>query len=98
MALSYVEIYKVAGSEANPQMPVAVVIAARGILSEDPGTDQHPARLVWAQKALADPFAMAKVMIWGLLVDSDVAAKWPNLDDGTVQKSVDALVNGYLNA
>lgn len=100
MALTLDSLYTNAtnvGANLN-RVSAAASIAAVAILSESDQTPQHAARLAWSQKTLADPVAMGRKMIWGVLADPIIAAAIPGVTDAQVQTSVNALVNGFVNA
>lgn len=101
MSMSYTQSMQVitaGGGPAAAQLAFAVATAAVTVLSEDPTTTNHAARLTWAQKTLANPDYMARAMAYGVLADPNIQAVWPNQTDVQVQTSVNALVNGFLNA
>jgi hypothetical protein len=100
MAISLATEYSIAVDQGanTPRVIAAVANAAVAVFVEDPQTAQHAARLAWAQKAIADPVSMGKKMIWGVVADANVQAAGGNPPDAIIQTSVNALVNGFLNA
>lgn len=100
MAIAYTAVYSLAvdAGIVQQRVLVAVCIAAMNVLVESDQTPNHAARIAWAQKALADPLAMAKKMIWGVLTDPVIQGIGAGATDANIQTSVDALVNNFLLA
>lgn len=90
--------YAVGNAALSNRMTCAVAIAAQAVFGEDAGTANHAARLAWAQKAIADPEAMGRKMVWGVLGDPAIQAAGAGATDAQIQASVDALVDQFLLA
>jgi hypothetical protein len=82
------------------RVAVACVIAAEKIRTEDPSTPNHPARLVWARAAFANPQARAAEMWMAVLAANKGAAVAviQAVTDPTLQAKVDEAVDVFLEA
>ena len=101
--MTYPDLYALAvGAGATPnsalllqQVAVAVAVAAVNVMSEDPATLNHAARLTWATRALGDALHEGRRMIWGVLANPTVAQDPLDQPDDTIQFVVNSLVDAY---
>ena len=99
--MAYLDLYNLAfddTSDLHKKAAVAVVVATRAVIAEDPGTPQHDSRLAWARWIIAKParvLAEAHRAMLHLLADATVAAAGNAAADGDVQNAMNDLV-GWL--
>ena len=86
-------------SDLRNQIEVACIIAAESIRTEDPITDNHANRLIWAKRAFQNPNAIRNDMLMALLAAN--AGVEPsaitNASDATVQAKVDDAVDLFAD-
>lgn len=77
---------------------IAVAILAETIRAEPPTTENHAARVVWAQEALRNVDGTARSLLWVLLAQNAAAtqAAIENASDAAIQTAVDSAVNLML--
>lgn len=100
MAL-YAEVFDIAtnGTAANllfrSRVATACAVAADAIRAEDAGTPLHDQRVKWAGRALADPAAAARAMVWAVLAQNVgfTVAQILGADDATLLSKVTLAVN-----
>ena len=90
--MAYTNIFDIATRDGpeHQKITVAVAFAAQEIFAENTGVPNHAARLTWAVKAIADPRAWARKMIWAVAADPTVVAAWPNVTDDQYKAAVNA--------
>lgn len=81
-------LYQVAG---------ACMVAARDIINEDPGTENHANRIIWANAARINPDGAAITMLISVLDNATIAADVANATDNDVQFVVNSLINTFAN-
>lgn len=79
------------------QTKVAAMFAAYGILSEDPATENHSARVDWANEVIDDPERAAARLLFGVVVNSAVLLKLGEASDQDVQEAVNGLVTNIAS-
>lgn len=74
---------------------VACAVAAKAILTEDPGVTNHENRVIWANEVLFDGFSAMKAqqMSWYLVLSSDGIQFGKGIPDDKLQSIVNDLVN-----
>lgn len=93
---SYEEIYNLKNETAlRNKISVACVVAADKIRQEDVAVENHANRIIWAERAFADPDAKAKQMMWALLAANNALDKEVILTagDDLIQSKVDDAIN-----
>jgi len=99
--MAYLDLYNLAFDDANDlhkKAAVAVVVATRAVIAEDPETPQHDSRLAWARWIIASPSRVlteAHRAMLHLLADGTVAAAGNAAADGGVQSAMNDIV-GWL--
>jgi hypothetical protein len=77
---------------------VAVWIAAGNILTEDPQTPNHAARLNWARTAQADRLAITpQNLAQAVLQNATIAANPTAASDGDIQFQVNSVVDWLIS-
>ncbi len=73
----------------------AIAVAADTIRSEATGTANHANRLVWAEKALANPKALTDQVLWAVLAanNGSTVDNITGATDSAIQTNVDAAVD-----
>jgi len=69
--------------------------AARDIEAEDPATENHANRLIWAASVKANRKSMARLMLADILENATIAADVANATDNDVAWQVATLINSY---
>ena len=95
--MAYTDVYRIAVEEGptHQRVTVAVAFAAQDVLAESDQTPNHAARVTWARNTLADPRAMARMMIWAVASDTTVAATWPGTTDAQIKTAVANRVTDF---
>lgn len=97
---TYAELRTVFGNDAlRNKIEVAVIIAAEGIRTEDPGTANHANRLLWLKQAFRSPATEAVTMLKALLAankDLEISAILAATDE-QIQAKVDAAVDAFAD-
>lgn len=97
--MAYTDIYKIAVEDgpSSQRMTVACAFVAQAVLAESDQTPNHAQRVTWARKALSDPRAMAKTMIWAVLADPVIvnAGAGAGVTDAQITTAVSARVNDF---
>ena len=82
--------------EILPQKTTAAIWkAAVAVLTEDVGTANHAARVVWASHALRDARAMADLMLGGMLGNAAIVAAGDASTDNDLEFVVASLIDAY---
>ena len=93
---TYTELFGIIHDSAlRNKITVAVGVAADAIWDEDPETENHVNRLLWAAQVFTDPVSMARRIMWAVII-ANRAQSVGNIqgaDDSTIQANVDAIVN-----
>ena len=89
------EIYQLRYQSANirDRVTAAVAKAAQDILAEDPGTENHAARLTWAKNALVNTASEAERFLWAVCGNATIQAAGEAATDNDIQY----VVNGNIN-
>lgn len=80
---------------------VACAKAATDILNEDPLTENHANRVIWAQEVLRNAPAKAEEMLWGVVANAAVRTAYLppadplQADDNVAQNAVNGLINSF---
>lgn len=77
------------------QVAGAIMVAAKDIIAENPGTANHEDRLAWALKAQNNPKSAAKEMLVDVLKNATIAADVEGATDNDVQFVVNSLIDTY---
>lgn len=90
-------LYKATAREHDfwQQVAGACIKSAHYIENEDPGTENHANRLIWAASVKSNAKAMAIDMLSDVLSNATIAADVENASDTDVQWMVDSLINTY---
>lgn len=83
---------KVTNQTLRSRTIAAVAKCAIDILSEDPGTANHAARLVWAKDALLNTDAATDRLMWSVIADANVLANPTGCTDGQIITAVNNAV------
>lgn len=96
--MAYLDDYTLAidGTFRN-RVAIAVVEAVRTVVTEDPATTNHAARLAWAFKAIGNPDLMANKMVWGVVTNATVRSNGLASTDAQIQTAVNQLINGFAD-
>ena len=92
---TYNELFDLQNEDALlHRVTVAIAIAADTIRTETPPTNSAQ-RLVWAEKALANPEAMTPQVMWAVLAANNAATvgNITGATDAAIQSNVDAVVD-----
>lgn len=93
---TYAELYNLLdNSELQNRVAVGVGVAAEMIGNEDPATENHANRLLWAARAYSQPRQVAREMLWSVVIANRAYTIEQILaaDDAAVQANVDAVVD-----
>src|ERR1019366_575037 len=66
------------------------------ISNEDPGAQNHPARLNWAFKAFQDPLVMARSVVGAVCRDDNVVADLAAVTDQNLQTATETAANTMM--
>ena len=77
------------------QVAGACIKAAHDIENEDPGTENHADRIIWAASVRENAKAMSILMLADVLNNADIAADVENATDSDVQWVVNSLIDTY---
>lgn len=97
---SYEELFDLARETAlRDKVVVALSVAAETIYAEDPATDNHANRVIWAREAIQKPFGMLDVFLPLVLADNKAldAVSILNASDAAIQASVDANIDNVAD-
>ena len=98
-----VQIFNLATSDNSDflkRVTVRLHKLAKDVKNEDPGTENHANRLLWAADVFTDPIAVAKQMRWDILSDANVyAAEEPSssADEGWRSAKIEEAASGLIN-
>jgi len=94
------EIWNLKSTSANlrNRCAAAVAKAAQDVLNEDAGTENHAARVVWAQDALVNAESAANRMMWGLLGNATIQSSGESSTDNDIQFVVNGLINTFATS
>jgi hypothetical protein len=97
--MAYVDVYNLRYESVNlsNRAEVAVTIAARDVLSEDPATDNHANRVIWAHWALANSRKASDQMMWGLVANSTVQTNGDSTSDNDIQFVINSLIDSFAD-
>lgn len=94
---AYTDLYKLSLEDSilRQKVTVACIIAAEAIRVENPATQNHSERLVWAKDVLENPVEEAQRMLYAVLAANSGATtnQIQTATDATVQTAVNAAVN-----
>lgn len=94
---TYLQLFDLAASqEMKKRLAWAILLAAQAIKAEDPVTDNHAARLSWANQSgetLNTAFAMAEKTINELLKNATIQTNAEASTDGDIQFVVNSFVS-----
>lgn len=76
---------------------VAIVTAAQNILNEDPATDNHANRIIWAQWSMKNSKTAAEQMMWGLVGNTTIQANGDSSTDNDIQFVIDGLIDHFAD-
>lgn len=76
----------------------AIAKAAQDVLNEAAETENHAARIVWAQDALVNAEAAASRMMWGLLGNATIQTNGEASTDNDIQFVVNGLINTFATS
>lgn len=90
--MAYTDIFQIATQDGveHQRVTVAVAFVAQDVFAESDQVADHAKRLTWAVKAISDPRAMARKMIWAVASDNAVVSSWPNTSDAQFKAAVNA--------
>ena len=77
------------------QVAGACFVAAMDVLAEDPGTENHANRLIWAASAKDNPKGAATAMLSDIITNATIRAALPTPVDSDVQFVVNSFVDTY---
>lgn len=77
------------------RVQMAVVVAARNVHSEDAGTVNHAARVLWAKETLRSPERMGLLFLPAVAVNDTLANQADKATDTDIQTTVDSLINAF---
>jgi hypothetical protein len=86
-----------ADSTLRKQITVAIAKAATDIFNENPATNGHERRMVWARQVQTSSgrSQMADAMVWKVLENATIQASPATATDSDVQFVVNSLVNQF---
>ncbi len=93
---TYLELFDLQNNDdLLHKVTTAIAVAADTIRSEAAGTTNHANRLVWAEKALADPKALTDQVLWAVLAANNGATTGNIIgaSDAAIQSNVDDVVD-----
>jgi len=89
---TYEELYGLKNnSDLNNKVEVAISKSAYDISNEDPATDNHANRLIWAKEALGNPESKRQEMLWALLAANSSA------DIGVILGAADTVIQSAIS-
>jgi hypothetical protein len=97
--VAYTDIYTAATDATHvlrKQTAVALHKAAVDILNESAATEDHPQRMAWARRVMADPVGWAEKAIWKVLEIATIQAEPTAATDSDVQFVVNAAVSSLM--
>jgi len=98
---TYTELATLGGDNVLiDRIAVAITIAADTIVSEDPLTENHANRLIWAKSAFLNPREQARPFLFALLAANKGAsvAQIEGSTDNAIQNNVNAVVDIFAGA
>jgi hypothetical protein len=101
--MAYTDIYTAATDPDHvlrKQVAVAMHDTAVDVINEDPETENHANRLVWARRTTQDnagPVSMAERWIWKVLENATIQSDPTGATDNDVQFVVNSIVNLMAN-
>lgn len=76
---------------------VGCMIAANSIMTENPATTNHAARMAWARSVYENPEVIGKRMLWAVIAQNNAVAlsAITGASDAAVQTAVNAAVDMF---
>ena len=93
---TYEELYNLQSDNSfRNKVAVAVGVAADAIRQEDPVTDNHDNRVIWAKQAFEEPARMAERVHFSVLIANkeQSVVNIQTASDVAIQANVDAVID-----
>ena len=95
----YTDIHDAATDPAHvlrKQVATALFKTAGDVMNESDATEDHPQRLAWARRVIADPVSWAEATIWLVLQNATIQAAPTTSTDDAVQFVTNGLVSSLM--
>lgn len=94
--MALIDVYNLASSATfRNRIAAAVAKAAYDIINEDPGTQYHAERLVWAKNSMENPISVSGLMVWTVVQNPTIQSSGLDSTDNDIQFVVNSNINSF---
>jgi len=94
--MALIDVYNLAANASfKNRISAAVAKASYDILNEDPATEYHAERVVWAKASMKDPTTITDQMVWTVVQNASIQITRLDSSDNDIQFVVNSNINNF---